>query len=1066
MLRVHLLVALVVTSSGVSDAIYIPPGPKYPCPTDQKSIFPCRCVSGSDDGLRVICELSGLAPMAAAFSNLAAQPVERLTIRKGRFTSLFGLGLRPLKVTELKIEDSPVKVIEGDFLEGVNNTLTMLTLNGTKLEAFPTKAFELLGETKTLKIEGHAVQSLAASSIPMPALETFTFADGPLSDLAPDTFALSKKLKHLELHRNALMELKRGVFKGLRDLESLVLSHNNLLKVDSTALADLPKLSSLNLSHNALTELPRGGFARNTLLKHLDMSHNNLKKLDANTFRGLRFLRRLYFSDNMIEEVGRGAFSSLTRIGTIDLARNKLTKVDFQMFAGLRYAEKLDVSENQITEIQKRAFVELYLVVVNISHNVISSIEPGSFENCANMTVLDMSHNLLTTIPKSAFDAVSYAANFFLQYNQITDFSTIPLANMTGLQTLNVSYNALTNIPRNGFPKLYELRSVDLSHNKLTSISNAVFQPLFSLRNLDLSFNSLGKLSSAVFGALPSLLDLDLTHNALTEVGRGAFARLSSIRNIYLGYNKISKIGFQLPPALSVLSMPHNELETLSGHTEGESIWPTMNALLELDFDDNKLGDSLADDSSALANLLTLRSLRLNRNGLTRPPRAALGPLTSLQYVFLEGNNIQSLPKGAFGRLPIVFEIQLANNNMKNISVKAFEGFLQLLKLNLSYNDLTQIPNGAFESLVSLRNLDLSHNRIEKLDNKSHGLLDDCLSLEKINLSHNNIGFVTRPMFPSNPYIPYKLREVDLSHNAIPVLTMDLTWGTKKVQVLDVSHNLINEIRPGVIGNLTSLRHFDVSYNELEELAVTKKEGFPANLTVINLQHNQFESLPLQELLSANLSKLDLSNNKLKEFSEELSYMVENGTVVDFYGNPLECNCLLRPVVRWLLGQIEPTPWNTVTCVTPNFLQGRSVSNVPEDKLTCLKPPKQQRLRITPDVAYRSVNKAKDGGIKMIWYVPTRQDIGNFQIIVRDKDTQDDIFEKEVPYTMRSDTIPPLPSGGNLQVCVLAKDSEGQLRLWRDSQCRSLKSLTSSAESLSKLHFALFMATLTATWIF
>lgn len=34
--------------------------------------------------------------------------------------------------------------------------------------------------------------------------------------------------------------------------------------------------------------------------------------------------------------------------------------------------------------------------------------------------------------------------------------------------------------------------------------------------------------------------------------------------------------------------------------------------------------------------------------------------------------------------------------------------------------------------LVSLRELDLSYNRIEKLDNKTHGLLDDCLSLEKV----------------------------------------------------------------------------------------------------------------------------------------------------------------------------------------------------------------------------------------------------------------------------------------------------------------------------------------------
>lgn len=66
-----------------------------------------------------------------------------------------------------------------------------------------------------------------------------------------------------------------------------------------------------------------------------------------------------------------------------------------------------------------------------------------------------------------------------------------------------------------------------------------------------------------------------------------------------------------------------------------------MNALLELDLNDNKLEDSLAEDSGALANLLTLRILRLNRNGMTVPPRAAISPLTSLQYLHLEGNNIQ-----------------------------------------------------------------------------------------------------------------------------------------------------------------------------------------------------------------------------------------------------------------------------------------------------------------------------------------------------------------------------------------------------------------------------------------
>lgn len=73
----------------------------------------------------------------------------------------------------------------------------------------------------------------------------------------------------------------------------------------------------------------------------------------------------------------------------------------------------------------------------------------------------------------------------------------------------------------------------------------------------------------------------------------------------------------------------------------------------------------------------------------------------------------------------------------------------------------------------------------------------ELLDRPQVNLSHNKISFVTKKTFPSSPYIPYRLREVNLSHNVMPVLTNDLTIGTKKVEVLDVSHNMINEIRRG-----------------------------------------------------------------------------------------------------------------------------------------------------------------------------------------------------------------------------------------------------------------------------
>ncbi|KAJ8983099.1 hypothetical protein NQ317_001842 [Molorchus minor] len=66
---------------------------------------------------------------------------------------------------------------------------------------------------------------------------------------------------------------------------------------------------------------------------------------------------------------------------------------------------------------------------------------------------------------------------------------------------------------------------------------------------------------------------------------------------------------------------------------------------------------------------------------------------------------------------------------------------------------------------------------------------------KQLNLSHNRISFLTRKTFPSNPYIPYKLKEIDLSYNSMPVITFDLTIGTSKLEKLNLSHNAIADIR-------------------------------------------------------------------------------------------------------------------------------------------------------------------------------------------------------------------------------------------------------------------------------
>lgn len=55
-------------------------------------MYPCVCEKGTDAGLHIRCENTGLAIMSVGLGNLAGLgfPIERLEIREGRFSE-YGL---------------------------------------------------------------------------------------------------------------------------------------------------------------------------------------------------------------------------------------------------------------------------------------------------------------------------------------------------------------------------------------------------------------------------------------------------------------------------------------------------------------------------------------------------------------------------------------------------------------------------------------------------------------------------------------------------------------------------------------------------------------------------------------------------------------------------------------------------------------------------------------------------------------------------------------------------------------------------------------------------------------
>lgn len=1019
-------------------AEYIPPGPKYKCPEKAKSLYPCVCTRGTDDGIYVSCENSNLASLSVAFINLANLnvPVEELQMKRCKIKNLFGTLLHKLSVKRLFMLDTPIASISDHVFYGINDTLLELHLVRSELTAFPRDAFKILGMLKVLNIDGHLIEMLPrdifAGMTFEGTLEKFHFVNGLLADMGQDIFMSFKKIKTLDIHGNRLVTLKKGQFKGLREAEILDLSFNNLAKLDASHVSDLTKMTWINVSNNALAEITRGTFARNAVLRVLNMASNNIKKIDGNTFRGMRFLRRLYLNDNMISDVGRGTFGSVTRIGTIDLARNRIKKVDYQMFSQLNYVEIINLAENEISDIQKDSFKDLYLTHINISFNRLETIEPKSFINCANMTVLDMSHNLIKNIPRMAFDETTYASEWILTHNLLTNMSQIPLANMSGLRVLNASYNNIMEIPKNTFPKLYELHTVDIAHNNISFIYNAVFQNLLSLRILNLSNNAMEKIGPSTFGTLPTLLEMDLSHNNLRDITRGALAKTSGLRFLTMTNNKLEKI-FQIPISLNRLNLAHNEINEIPDKT-----WPTMNSLLNLDLSYNKLQNNLQKGS--FAGLLTLQRLNLEANEISEIPRDSLSDLGTIQYLQLRDNNITYLPKAAFGNLPILFEVQLMNNGLNNISGKAFDGLLQLLSLNVSNNLLRSIPNDAFLGLVSLRKLDVSYNLLTTLDNKTNGLLDDCLSLEEIDISHNRFSFITKKTFPSNQYIPYRLRKINLSYNSMAIVTPDLKFGTKTVTDLDLSHNNIKDIRKGVLGNLTSLLRLDMSFNELVKLE-SDVFNMQENFSELILHNNRIWNVSYDSLLKLNnLTLLDLRGNDISKFSNELvGKMRATNMSVLFEGNPLLCDCYTRPLYNYLksLPSISEH-YENIRCAEPATTSGMSLYNVSDELLSCVPASDREIYQLLPDLRFREVAYYR-GQLIVHWYVSATKDIADFYVYIRDRQNNI-IFERVVAYSSRltmiagNDIKPGDPTSSQLELCVLAKSSSEDVN-FLESQC-------------------------------
>lgn len=217
------------------------------------------------------------------------------------------------------------------------------------------------------------------------------FSNNEIELIENASFEMFIGLRELILRRNKITNLTIAMFRGLRQLEKLDLSYNNIQQVHMDVLLPCISLKTLNLRYNLL---PLQGLqdllvSASSMLENLDLHATGLDRIPEDLFLVTGYLRHLTLSANNLHAVPGNSLRRLKLLSVLDLSDNPLTEIGSGDFEGQDNLEELYLnSMNQLIYIGEDAFHSLKnLKIFSCSYNSnLRAIHPGAFRGTGNTT--------------------------------------------------------------------------------------------------------------------------------------------------------------------------------------------------------------------------------------------------------------------------------------------------------------------------------------------------------------------------------------------------------------------------------------------------------------------------------------------------------------------------------------------------------------------------------------------------------------------------------------------------------------------------------------------------------
>uniref|UniRef100_A0A182NAU0 Uncharacterized protein n=1 Tax=Anopheles dirus TaxID=7168 RepID=A0A182NAU0_9DIPT len=151
--------------------------------------------------------------------------------------------------------------------------------------------------------------------------------------------------------------------------------------------------------------------------------------------------------------------------------------------------------------------------ILDLSINIISSIEDDSFQHYDNLLKLFLSENSIQTISLDAFSYQQRLTTLDLSHNRLEHLHEQLFERNLQLVELNLSGNNFMMLPDKPFLKSYSILYLHLANCRIPHVFDTLFIDLPNLKAVDLSKNIMNGLTTVPFAHLRKLNSINLIGN-------------------------------------------------------------------------------------------------------------------------------------------------------------------------------------------------------------------------------------------------------------------------------------------------------------------------------------------------------------------------------------------------------------------------------------------------------------------------------------------------------------------------------------------------------------------------